>query len=82
MENNGNGRVTMAVLATKLDALTDEVRGYHEMLCERVDDHEQRIRVTEVEIAQIGERQRISTGILATLQVIIGAVATWLGVRN
>lgn len=80
--DDGNGRVTMAILATKLDALTEEVRSYHEMLCGRMDDHEHRIRAVEMQTASIAERQRTTTGILAALQLIGSTVAAWLGVRN
>ena len=89
MENNGNGRVTMAVLATKLETYRDEVRSYrdesmriYEELKRKHEDHDDRIRDLEVETAQMRERQRTSTGLLAALQLIGSAVATWLGVRN
>lgn len=45
-------------------------------------DHEGRLRAVESDTAEIKANQKTATGILAALQVGIGAIAAWLGMRQ
>lgn len=77
-----NGRVTMAVLATRLDALTEEIRRLRQDVCDRLDDHEARLRDTERRVVAQEQRLGLFTGSLFVLQVIGSAIASWLGMRH
>jgi hypothetical protein len=86
-----NGRVSNAILATKLDALYAEVRGSFVKLERRIDFLEEKVdvRISAVEdqghangtnIARLDERQKATTGILGAMTAIGSAVAAALGV--
>ena len=71
-----NGRVTNAILATKLDAVHEDVKG----ICTRLDAHDERIRTLEQEQAKQGERistfARVQAG-FSVLSSAIGAGIAW-----
>lgn len=45
-------------------------------------DHEERLRCVESDTKEIKVNQKTTTGMLAALQVAVGAVAAWLGMRQ
>jgi hypothetical protein len=49
---------------------------------EQLADHEERLRCVESDTKEIKVNQKTTTGLLAALQVTIGAVVTWLGTRQ
>lgn len=49
---------------------------------EQLADHEERLRCVESDTKEIKVNQRTNTGLLAALQVVVGAVAAWLGMRQ
>lgn len=49
---------------------------------EQLMDHEERLRCVESDTKEIKVNQKTTTGMLAALQVGIGAVAAWLGMRQ
>jgi len=84
--DSGAQRVTLAVLATKLDYLIEKVSG----MCQRFDSHETRIdKLEKSSIALGGRMDQIGRGlawvggILAAViaGVIIAAVVYWAGWR-
>lgn len=81
-EQNKNGRVTRAILATKLDALNDKVDEYRAEVNEWRGDTETRVRALELEQAQQKERWRNTTGILGALQFVGSAIAAAIGLSK
>jgi len=49
---------------------------------EQLADHEERLRCVESDTAEMKVNQKTTTGMLAALQVAVGAVAAWLGMRQ
>ena len=79
--DDGNGRVSMAILATKLDNIEALLKAHiHDDEYEHA-DYETRIRDLKNNQTIIRERQNIIAGFNATLSVIASAVAGFLGVR-
>ena len=52
-----------------------------EMRC-LVDDHEKRLRAVEQQSVVTETRLSIATALLAALQVVMSAIAAWLGIRK
>jgi len=77
--DGGNGRVTLAVLGEKLDHIETMLATHIGEDHKTQDDHEKRIRANEKAVTQLDLRQRQTTGILASIQVIVGGVAAWVG---
>ena len=88
--DSGNGRVTNAILSTKLDELTREVRRQsdkidskfaflEEKLEMRVDEVANRCRDNTTQIARIDERQKAATGILGALSFVGSSIAATIG---
>lgn len=86
----GNGHVTNAVLSTKLDSLTEEVRRLGLKMDHRFAFLEEKadIRTGAVEaachqnqtqIARLEERQKATTGILGGLTFVASAIAGAVG---
>jgi len=78
MADNTNGRVTNAVLSTKLDSLIEKVDEYHK-------DHdalEKRVRVNETDVAKIKERLNLFAGVQAGLSLAFSVVAGWFGAQK
>jgi len=77
--DNGNGRVTMAVLRSDVQHLTDLVRAHFEADEMVRKDHEARLRTLETWRPQVEERQRNTTWLLTALSVIGNAIAAVVG---
>jgi len=78
MTDSDNGRVTLAVLGEKLDNI-------ERLFTTHIDDGkelEKRVRSNETAITRLGERQRQTMGVLAFIQLVVGGVAAWLGIRS
>jgi len=82
--DNGNGRVTMAVLGTKLDTVIEKLE---ELQAQRNKDRDEqdkdhdRIGVLEGEINRVKDRQGVMAGLQAGLALLLSAAAAWWGSR-
>ncbi len=45
-------------------------------------NHEIRLRNLENQAAQAAERQKLTTGIIVTFQIILSSIAAWLGINK
>lgn len=86
--DSDNGRVTLAILSTKLDNLLEKIEEYHRDAEEnaasiRVDakEREQRIRCLEDKVGRIEERQGIIAAGQGVFTVIASSIAAWFGSR-
>lgn len=88
--NQQNGRVTNAILSTKLDALTEEVRAMCLKTERRITNLEEKhdIRLgtleahcheNENQISRLDERQKATTSVLGGLTFIGSAIAAAIG---
>jgi len=82
MTDSDNGRVTLAVLGEKLDNIERLFTTHIDDDKELNRDREKRIRSNETAITRLGERQRQTMGVLAFIQLVVGGVAAWLGIRS
>ena len=82
MTDSDNGRVTLAVLGEKMDNIERLFTTHIDDDREFNRDHEKRIRSNETAITRLGERQRQTVGALAFIQLVVGGVAAWLGIRS
>ena len=78
---NSNGRVTMAVLGTKMDFLTQLFEAHIETDTKSRENHEERILANTLKVAVLDQRMKLITGALVGLQVIGSTIAAFLGVR-
>jgi len=76
--DNGNQRVTIAVLGQKIDAVRDDLREY----ARRQEEHDRRLRAVEQEQARVRERIGLVAGVQAFVSLILSALAAWLGVQK
>ncbi len=72
-------RITNAVLATRIDNLTDEVRRMRDEVRTWRNDHEERLREAEHQITVHGQRLNVATGGLMVFQAIAAVIAGWFG---
>jgi hypothetical protein len=82
-EQQGNGRVTMAVLSTKLDYLIQKVEGIDNAVCgidERVDAVERRLDRHDERWSAHKEEHGRERGLLAVASIVQSAVAGIVGV--
>ena len=77
--NNGNSRVTNAILATKVDSLTYEVRELKDTVLKCLDDHEGRLRTNENHIARQDEKLKQNTVWLSLYSTLASAVSGLIG---
>lgn len=49
---------------------------------EMLTDHEGRIRCVEADTKEIKVQQKTNTSLLVALQIVTGAIASWLGMRQ
>ena len=77
--NNGNSRVTNAILATKVDGLIYEVRELKEMVVKCLDDHEGRLRTNENHIARQDEKLKQNAVWLSLYSTLTSAVSGLIG---
>jgi len=78
---DGNGRVTMAVLGTKMDGLTKLLETHIEIDSDSRKNHEDRILANTMEVVRLDQRMKLIAGALVGLQVIGNGIAAFLGVR-
>jgi hypothetical protein len=76
--NNGNARVTNAILATKIDAMHEDVRG----VCLRLDAHDARIRALEQEQRAIKERVGLFAGLQVGVSAVFASIAGFIGTQK
>jgi len=76
--DDGNGRVTMAVLGTKLDTVIAKLDDLGRM---QASDHD-RIGNLEGELRRTNDRVSAWQAGQGALSVVLSALATWLGVRH
>ena len=84
-----NSRVALARMEERMALLSDAVAQLRidiaelraEMRC-LVDDHEKRLRAVEQQSVVTETRLSIATALLAALQVVMSAIAAWLGIRK
>ena len=81
-DENGNGRVTMALLGQKLDTLSEDLQEWREEVRRCTQDHEARLRALERQVVQNSQRLGTWAGIQATFTAIAATVAGWLGTRT
>ena len=88
MPDSDNGRVTLAVLSTKLDNLLEKIEAYHRdaednVAIIRIDakEREERIRTLEQKIGRIEERQTIWAAAQGIYATIAAAIAGFIGAR-
>ena len=83
MTDTSNGRVTMAILSTKLDQVLEWQKGRSPCPMETLisDDHD-RIGALEGRAQRIEDKQGVWTGIQTTISLALAAVAAWLGMRS
>jgi len=76
-----NNRVTLAVLGTKMDNLSELLQTH--IANDRVAwrDHEDRILKNTQEAITMKQRMRTTTGLLGGLQLVLASISTWLGTR-
>ena len=86
--DSDNGRVTLAILSTKLDNLLEKIEEYHRDAEEnaasiRIDakEREQRIRCLEDKVGRIEERQGIIAAVQGVFTLIASSIAAWFGSR-
>ncbi len=75
--DNSNGRVTMAVISTKLDTVIEELKKLGTL---QSADHD-RIGELEGEVARVKDRQSVAAGLQAGLSMLLSALAAWWGSR-
>ena len=78
---DGNGRVTLAVLGTKMDNVTKLLEAHIEIDRDSREKHADRISANTTEVARLGERMKLITWGLVGLQAIGSTIAAFLGVR-
>ena len=76
--DDGNGRVTMAVLGTKLDTVIAKL----DDLTRQQDSDHVRIGVLEGDLRRTNDRVSVWQAGQGALSVVLSALATWLGVRH
>ena len=79
--DDGNGRVTMARLDTKLDNILERLKEHIERDEGCHTDYETRLRKLQENQTVIKERQNILAGLNATFSVFASAIASFLGMR-
>ena len=80
-DDNGNGRVTMARLDTKLDNILERLKEHIDRDEQCHSDYEARLRSLKENQTVIKERQNILAGLNATFSVFASAIASFLGMR-
>ena len=78
MAGDSNGRVTMAILSTKLDTVITKLDSLAEL---QARDHD-RIGALEGELRRTNDRVSAWQAGQGVLSVVLSALATWLGVRH
>jgi len=89
-DNDGNHRVTNAILSTKLDRLTQDVQDMcgkmdrrmaqlEELLHVETSDLRARCQENATQVARLDERQKATTGIMGGLTFVFSAIAAAIG---
>lgn len=77
-DENGNGRVTMAVIGTKLDYLITKVNDIEDCVTA---DHD-RVGALEGEVKRIEGRVNGWAAAQSAFTTALSAIAAWLGMRS
>ena len=77
-EENGNGRVTLAVLGAKMDHIIKRL----DEQCQQQDRDHDRIGVLEGEVKRVDDRVSASALGLSALSVLASSLAAFLGIRR
>ena len=80
-DDNGNGRVTMARLDTKLDNILERLNEHIDRDERCHTDYETRLRDLKESQTVIKERQNVLTGIQGFISLLLSSVAAWIGSR-
>jgi hypothetical protein len=73
---------SLKAVYTEIKYLREDVQGLEGVVRMSIDDHEARLRIVETKAIQSEERQRTSTGLLATLSLIGSVLAAYFGVQR
>jgi len=79
--DGNNGRVTMAILGTKMDGLTKLLETHIEIDRQSQEKRDDRIRANEMGVVRLDQRMKLITGALVGLQMIGSTIAAFLGIR-
>lgn len=88
--SNSNGRVSNAILSTKMDNVIEELRKLRETTDRRlwaieekadiqIDALKSRCQDNETKLARLEERQKATTGVLGVATVVLSGIATAIG---
>ena len=77
-DQNNNGRVTLARLEEKIDAMREDVRD----LCHKLADHEMRIRANRERLIEHDQKLGTFQAAQALLTLVASSIAAWLGMRT
>ena len=81
MPDTDNGRVTMAVLSTKLDSITDLLTTHITKGEINDDKHEVRLHSLDINMAKLETRQSTFAWLVGGLSIIGNAIAAYIGIR-
>jgi len=81
MPDTVEGKVTLAVLATKLDFIAELLTTHIEKDEECHERHANRLQMLELNMARIETKQSILAYFQSGFSIIVGAIAAFLGVR-
>jgi hypothetical protein len=88
MPDTDNGRVTLAVLSTKMDNVLEKIEQYHRDAEDnagalRIDakEREARLRCLENAVSRIQEQQSLAAKVQAIYTTVAAAIAAFLGTR-
>jgi hypothetical protein len=73
---------SLKAIYTEIKYLREDIQGLEGRVLMASEDHEARLRIVESHTTRTEERQRITTGILATLSLLGSALAAYLGVQR
>ena len=82
MTDPNNGKVTLAVLGEKMDNVQKLLKAHCDDGKVGYQDHEDRLRANEVQLAGLNQRFGWLASILGVLQAGLIAVVTWLGLQG
>ena len=82
MDDSGNnGLVTLALIQADIRALRSDIQALSAQVTKRIDDHEDRIRVSERELIRQGQQISGWAGFQAALTIVASSIAALLGSR-
>ena len=81
-DDNGNGRVTIALIGQKLDSLAQAFDEDREERRAILREHAERLRMLETHQGILRSKLANSQIGQSGLAIVLSAVAAWLGMRN